>query len=398
MKFLLFLVYLASAERLKFKQKPLTKEECQHGAVNDTKRTLYQPKTYQVNLDLAPIDRWTELGTDYGHHVKHILDTVIDIVNKIDKDIVPFILSHLSTLAKTLPRDYVEEMQGLAKAAKVDFGEIVLFNVFYELFSACTSIIAQGENGDLIHARNLDFGLFVGWDFQNMTWPLAEALRPAVVTMEFQKNNKTLYTSAGFVGYIGVFTGVKPGAFSFSANERFSLDGGWVGIIEWFLGKHSAQWLGFYSRDIFESCDDYACAKKSMMKTDMVSPVYFILADGKSKKAGTIITRAREETAGVVDLYQETDKSKSGSWFLLQTNYDPWEKPPFYDNRRDPGIKCMNTLGNAHNGTITRDSVFDVLSTKPNLNMLTVYTSIMNLSQGTIDTFIRLCPFPCSPW
>ena len=67
--------------------------------------------------------------------------------------------------------------------------------------------------------------------------------------------------------------------------------------------------------------------------------VYFILADGKGKNAGTIITRAREKTAGVVDLYQETDNTKSGSWFLLQTNYDPWQKPPFYDNRRDPGIK-----------------------------------------------------------
>ena len=67
--------------------------------------------------------------------------------------------------------------------------------------------------------------------------------------------------------------------------------------------------------------------------------VYFILADGKGKNAGTVITRAREKTAGVVDLYQETDKSKSGSWFLLQTNYDPWDKPPFFDNRRDPGIK-----------------------------------------------------------
>ena len=41
---------------------------------------------------MAPEDRWTQLGTDYGHHVKHILDVVINIINKIDKDIVPFIL------------------------------------------------------------------------------------------------------------------------------------------------------------------------------------------------------------------------------------------------------------------------------------------------------------------
>ena len=44
-----------------------------------------------------------------------------------------------------------------------------------------------------------------------MTWPLAEALRPSVINMVYKKNNETLYTSAGFIGYIGVFTGVKLG-------------------------------------------------------------------------------------------------------------------------------------------------------------------------------------------
>ena len=42
-----------------------------------------------------------------------------------------------------------------------------------------------------------------------MTWPLAEALRPSVINMVYQKNNTTVFTSAGFIGYIGVFTGVK---------------------------------------------------------------------------------------------------------------------------------------------------------------------------------------------
>ena len=45
--------------------------------------------------------------------------------------------------------------------------------------------------------------------WQNMTWPLAEALRPSVINMVYQKNNTTVFTSAGFIGYIGVFTGVK---------------------------------------------------------------------------------------------------------------------------------------------------------------------------------------------
>ena len=43
------------------------------------------------------------------------------------------------------------------------------------------------------------------------------------------------------------------------------------------------KWLGFFSRDIFERCEDYSCAKQHMMKDEMVSPVYFILADGHTK-------------------------------------------------------------------------------------------------------------------
>ena len=44
----------------------------------------------------------------------------------------------------------------------LSLGEIVLYNIFYEIFTACTSIIGQAENGKLLHARNLDFGLFMG--------------------------------------------------------------------------------------------------------------------------------------------------------------------------------------------------------------------------------------------
>jgi len=56
----------------------------------------------------------------------------------------------------------------------------------------------------------------------------------------------------------------------------------------------------------------------------------------------------------------------------------------------------MNKMG--EKSSISKGGVFDVLSTKPNLNMLTVYTSLMNLKTGTIETYIRECPFPCSPW
>ena len=55
-----------------------------------------------------------------------------------------------------------------------------------------------------------------------MTWPLAEALRPSVINMVYKKNNETLYTSAGFIGYIGVFTGVKLGIKKKNNKEFFT--------------------------------------------------------------------------------------------------------------------------------------------------------------------------------
>ena len=74
----------------------------------------------------------------------------------------------------------------------------------------------------------------------------------------------------------------------------------------------------------------------------MVSPVYFILADGKSQNDGCVITREREKVHATVNLNQEKDQTKSGSWFLLQTNYDPDKSPPFFDDRRNPGIKVCS--------------------------------------------------------
>lgn len=66
-----------------------------------------------------------------------------------------------------MPAPYGDEIKGIANATGVELGEIVLFNIFYEVFTLCTSIVAQDTKGNVYHARNLDFGLFLGWDLKN---------------------------------------------------------------------------------------------------------------------------------------------------------------------------------------------------------------------------------------
>lgn len=73
-----------------------------------------------------------------------------------------FVDKYLPKIAETLPEPYLSELKGIAKATDIPLGEITLYNIFYEVFSVCTSMIAQGADGKIYHARNLDFGLLLG--------------------------------------------------------------------------------------------------------------------------------------------------------------------------------------------------------------------------------------------
>ena len=65
-------------------------------------------------------------------------------------------------VAKSLPSVYYEEIVGISKATGLEVSEITVYNIFYEAFTFCTSIIMEDKNGHIYHGRNLDFGLFLG--------------------------------------------------------------------------------------------------------------------------------------------------------------------------------------------------------------------------------------------
>ncbi len=63
----------------------------------------------------------------------------------------------------TLPEPFKSELLGVSDITGIPLGRVVLYNVFYEIFTVCTSVITQDAKGTLYHARNLDFGLFLGY-------------------------------------------------------------------------------------------------------------------------------------------------------------------------------------------------------------------------------------------
>ncbi|TSN95693.1 Acid ceramidase [Bagarius yarrelli] len=134
------------------------------------------------------------------------------------------------------------------------------------------------------------------------------------------------------------------------------------GILEWILGKRNGMWMSFLTRTVLENATSYSEAKKLLSDTTLLAPAYFILGGNQSGEA-CIITRSRTHNLNPLD-------------------------------RNECGGKCVAFLLQK----ISKKTVYDVLSTKPVLNKLTTYTTLMEVSKGELESFIRACPSPCMPW
>lgn len=42
--------------------------------------------------------------------------------------------------------------------------------------------------------------------------------------------------------------------------------------------------------------------------------------------------------------------------------------------------------------------LFNVLSGRPNLNMLTTYTTVASVTTGEFEAYTQDCEWPCAPW
>ncbi|GAB6029115.1 Solute carrier 6 [Chamberlinius hualienensis] len=344
---------------------------------------------YVINLDLPPEQRWANLSVKYTNEMRELLDLIKNMTKPIFHNLlIEFVDVYVPKLVKTLPYPFADEMIGISKATGMELGEIGLYNIFYELFSVCTSIVAQTSDGHLYHGRNLDFGIFMGWDYKTKTWKATDILRHLTVQLDFQKGGKTVFKSVNFVGYVGLLTGMKPEKFSISVDERFKIVGGYVGILKWVLGFRNGNWMSFLTRNVLENATSYEDAKSQLANTELLSPVYFILGGNQSGQAA-VITRGHTFS----DIWNIGEKNSS--WYLVETNYDHWKNPPKFDDRRGPAKTCMNNMGQKN---LSFGGLFDVLSTVPVLNKLTVYTALMEVSSGKLENYIQYCQSEDCPY
>jgi len=332
---------------------------------------------YTINLDLPPNQRWVEICS------MSLMQNYSQYLYQVITSILPDGGTNLNMIGEAInelymPTELAQEIQGCATALGVPYGWVSLFNLGYEVSDACTSIVAQDSTGKILHSRNLDF-----WPGMGFT----DTLKAMSFIAEWQKGGKTVFHTTSIAGYVGSLSGMKPGAFSLTIDTRFYPNGPWELFYEVVaaLEEKNSSLVAFLSREVLQNENDFTSALAQLSNVDLIADVYYIMA-GVSAGEGVVISRNRTDAANVWML------DAPGRWFEVETNYDHWEPPPWFDDRYTPAVNAMNAMG-ANNATLA--GMFEVMSTKPVLNLQTIHTLLACPADGTYESYIRWCPYPC---
>lgn len=316
-----------------------------------TPRTV---KSYNIDLDTAPEYRWNEVVDDFAEYFPELRSI---IKAYIPAELLPLVDVLGDAINTFIPEPYATEILGIGQRSGISVGEVLILNILYDISAACTSIVAEDEEGHIYHGRNLDY-------------QFTPLLQNITLIANFQKGGKTIYTGTTYAAYVGLLTGQRPHQFSISLDQR-SAGEMWMNIATALLFRN-ASIVSFVIRNTLENEKSFKDAYDVLTKTIFIAPSYLIMAGAKSGE-GVVITRNRIVTRDSWKL----DPPKQ--WFLVETNYDHWEPPPSGDDRRDPAIQHMNEIGR---NNITLNSLFSVLTIPPVLNKRTTYTTLMSPATG----------------
>jgi len=333
---------------------------------------------YTINLDLPPAQRWKTVCSvpQYGAYMQGFVNLV--------KGILPDNGKALEDAGDLLneyyfPTEYAQEISGCGQYLGVSTGWLTIINIGYEISDACTSIVAQTLDGKIFHARNLDFWTGI--------W-LTDTLRNMTFQAEFMKGGKLMFHATTFAGFVGVLSGQKPNAFSVTVDTRFYPGG----VVQMFyeiiaaIQERNASLVTFLSRKVFTNENNFAAALENLSNDELIADVYYIIA-GVSAGQGAVISRNRINATDVWML----DPPKR--WFEVETNYDHWEQPPWFDDRVAPANNAMNAMGRQN---LSLDGMMQVLTVKPVMNIQTTYTILSCPATSFYKSYARWCDYPCT--
>jgi len=365
---------------------------------------------FEINLDLEPEERFTEVLTHFGDNVRNFAKH-LHAGNSVVKAITDAIALKRGPETEELQREITgfHRVLGIAKA------ELHAVQLFYEintlmvpivnfthgssdmdlihellgytssdwslpepLHFGCTGIIATSDDdGTVYHARNLDFSF-------------AEWLQPMTYTGIFTKSGSEIFRAQLIAGYANMITGMRKGSngYTIEINTRFPdhLGGNSEMIKNIFANKIIPS--GWSKRKILETIDNYEDAVEALSTTPYGAPEYNIVS---GVKKGTIIARNPEGPAYTLPL------SESGKKYIIMTNFDyNWgDVREIFDPTGGKGIfhprrkAAEALLDNAE--SMTPELLFNVITDFEVMAKDTIFQVIMNVETGLWNASLPHC-------
>jgi len=367
-----------------------------------------------ISLDLAPADRWTALATEYKTQVANMVNQFVDHIKNFPgkkwENFLHYMEVNQDMLLDRMPNGYGDEIRGIQKATGIKMSSLLAFNLGYEIMGFCTSVTAQDASGHMYHGRNLDFGLFLGFNTsagpnENFQWTNTDLLRQMTVIVDFTRGGNVLYSTVAYVGYVGLLTGVRKAGVTVTVDTRF--DDNFDKFLKAWIHDptDTALLLSQALRSQIEddvTGTDFEKYWAALGATRLVGPAYAIIGGPKAGQ-GIVLTITPNSTVPV-DTWRITDSDGMPSaapvgekFYVLQTNYDHWEEPPKIDDRQTAAYDCMDNY--ITKDGVSKDSIYSMLAAMPNRNRLTTYTAIMDCAEGTVQATLQYCyENNCSPW
>jgi len=115
----------------------------------------------------------------------------------------------------------------------------------------------------------------------------------------FYKKGELVFDAIMFGGSVGIYTGIKHGAFSVSFNARntdhITIDNWIENAMLIFEGGTDLSW---HVRDALTTCKNFECAYTKLLSSVAIAPGYMIMA-GVERYEGAVISRDRDGPAHV---------------------------------------------------------------------------------------------------
>ncbi len=161
------------------------------------------------------------------------------------------------TARPAVPGDLWDEMEGIASRACVPIEDVVCGNLYYDALKAvlvgCTAFAVDTPTGPL-HARTLDW------------WTENDALRRCTMSTRFTGAVAGEFTTVGWPGFVGVFSGMAPGRFAVTLNAVLSDE-----------PLQAAMPVVFLLRQVLETEPDFHSALRSLEKVQLASDSLLLL-------------------------------------------------------------------------------------------------------------------------